>query len=58
MTTETTKTCKKCGHTSVLVVWQLGHKDTDSVACPKCHEILIEWKKEPISYFVKGSPKS
>lgn len=54
MTTETTMQCAHCGHVATLVVWKLGHKESDRVLCPKCKEVLVEWEKEPVSYFLKN----
>lgn len=52
MTKEVVETCKVCGHSSTLRVMKLGHRETDSIQCPKCNETLIAWKKEPVSYFL------
>jgi hypothetical protein len=53
MTTETTMKCADCGHVATLVVWKLGHKESDMVLCPKCKEVLVEWKKSLFHIFEK-----
>ncbi len=52
MTTKTQKKCSNCGKTIFLTVWKLGHKDTDSVDCPNCGNLLFEWKNEAKSYMI------
>lgn len=49
--------CGRCGGDFDVEVWDLGHKDSDSIACPCCGVTLHEWSKEARSYAVRGVTK-
>lgn len=52
MTWKTSETCSHCGAQYEIDVWNLGHKDSDSIACQCCGEILMKWKNEARSYSI------
>lgn len=54
MTWKTSADCSNCGGSYELTVWNLGFKESDSISCPCCGEVLREWKKEPHSLSVTG----
>ena len=54
MTWSTNLTCDKCKASYQVEVWDLGHKETDSISCECCGAILKEWKKEPKAYVIKS----
>jgi predicted Zn finger-like uncharacterized protein len=52
---EIQKTCHNCHNQIVLIAHQtLGAKDSDSIECPKCGTVIMEWHKEAIYYTIKG----
>ena len=49
---KTRETCSHCGAQYEIDVRDLGHKDSGSISCQCCGEILREWKNEARSYSI------
>ena len=54
MTWRTTESCKRCGAHYEIEIWDLGHKESDSISCRCCGNILREWKNEAKSFSISG----
>lgn len=52
MTWKMTDTCKQCGATFEIEVWDLGHKESDSLICQFCSHEIRKWKNEARSYSI------
>jgi hypothetical protein len=54
MTRKTSADCANCRASYELTVWDLGSKESDSISCPCCGELLREWKNESHSFSITG----
>lgn len=46
--------CDACSSQYELEVWDLGHKDSDSLVCQVCGAVFLEWRNEARSYSIKS----
>ena len=54
VTWNTQLSCQKCGAIYEIEVWNLGHKESDQIACQCCGSVIRSWKNEARSYSISS----